>query len=328
MKQSHSNKTTSNSHGKEMTIGLIAHAGKEGAAHAVKLVIEELQARHLPFLLEKATAELVEKKHPSPFPASAVERDEISGLDEMALAEQCDVLLVMGGDGSILRALHRSASHLKPIFGLNIGSLGFLTCLGAHDYKKAIQCLADGSYVLSPRSLLKVSVSNRSQKKEVLGNALNDLVISRGERSRLVSLSVFIDGHFFTEYHADGLIIATPTGSTAYSLAAGGPVVMPESNVLLITPICPHAFSNRSMVISDQSEITIKATGVQEVFMSLDGREARLLKPEESLLLSTAPQKLSLAMLPETTFAEVLCKKLQWTGSNLKNSQVTGSSLQ
>ncbi|MDH4470162.1 MAG: NAD(+)/NADH kinase [Verrucomicrobiae bacterium] len=289
-----------------MTIGLIAHAGKEGAAQAVELVVKELQRKKISFLMEKDTAALIGKP---------------SNLDERTLAKQCDILLVMGGDGSILRALHQTVNYVKPIFGLNIGSLGFLTCLNAQDYKKAIQCLAEQSYVLSYRSLLEVTISNKWKKNKIVGNALNDVVISRGERSRLVSLSVFIDDVFFTEYHADGLIIATPTGSTAYSLAAGGPVVVPESHVLLISPICPHAFSNRSMVISDQSKITIQATGSQEVFMSLDGCDARLLQPDESLLLSTAPQKLPLVMLPETTFAEVLCQKLQWTGSNLKNKK-------
>ncbi|MFZ4115282.1 MAG: NAD(+)/NADH kinase [Chthoniobacterales bacterium] len=296
-----------------ITIGLIAHTKKEGAAPAVRLVIEELQRQHLSFFMEHKTAELV---------------GESSPLDELSLAKQCDLLLVMGGDGSILRAMHRSNQYLKPIFGLNIGSLGFLTCLNAHEYKRAIQCLADQSYVLSPRSLLEIAITNRSQHVEPIGNALNDVVISRGERSRLVSLSIFIDDHFFTEYNADGLIIATPTGSTAYSLAAGGPVVIPDSRVLLITPICPHAFSNRSMVISDQSKMTIKATGTQEVFISLDGHKARLLKTEESLLLSTSSQKLPLAMLPETTFAQILCAKLQWIGSNLKTPQSAWSSSQ
>lgn len=294
-------------------IGLIAHAGKEDSAQAVKNVIEELQQKNISFFIEKETARLV---------------GETSLLDEETLANKCDLLLVMGGDGSILRAMHRTSHHVKPIFGLNIGSLGFLTCLSAKEYKRAIQCLADQSYILSHRSLLEVNIVSQERKIETVGNALNDVVISRGERSRLVSLAVFIDDHFFTEYYADGLIISTPTGSTAYSLAAGGPVIMPESRVLLISPICPHVFSNRSMVISDQSKITIQATGLQEVFMSLDGREARLLKPQEKILLSTATQQLPLAMLPETTFAEVLCNKLQWMGSNIKKQESAASAAQ
>lgn len=334
-----------------MTIGLIAHVGKEGAAQATNLVIEELKRHQLPFLIEKATAALI---------------GESSLLDEAALAEQSDLLLVMGGDGSILRALYRSAGHLKPIFGLNIGSLGFLTCLPAHDYQRAIQCLAEKSYCLSKRSLLEVVIESPGKESFHAGIALNDLVISRGERSRLVSLSVTIDEQFsegvlkttkidevpgarstveecipntrrgehysdaairdfrpfqdifLTEYHADGLIIATPTGSTAYSLAAGGPIVMPESKVLLITAICPHVLSNRSLVVADQSTITITPTAHQEVFMSIDGCEARLIKEGERLIVRSYSKKLPLVMLPGTTFPEILRQKLEWRGSSIK----------
>lgn len=286
-----------------MKIGLIAHVGKKGAAQAVKVVLEEFQKYYNIFLfLEKETALLI---------------GENSSLSEAALAKQCDLLLVMGGDGSILRSLQQLEGNLKPIFGLNIGSLGFLTCLPANEYKRAIQCIVNKNYLLSERSLLEVYISSASQPKEKIGIALNDLVISRGKRSQLVQLSVSIDGTFFTEYHADGLIISTPTGSTAYSLAAGGPIVLPESKTLIITPICPHVFSNRSMVISDESEITIRASKEQEVFISLDGRQARLLQAEEKLHIITASQTLPLAMLPETNFAEILRQKLHWIGSNI-----------
>ena len=138
---------------KSMTVGLIAHTGKEGAAQAVKLVVEELQRKEISFLIEKKTASLIGSS---------------SNLSETALAKQSDILLVMGGDGSILRALHQTVHSLKPIFGLNIGSLGFLTCLNAQDYKRAIQCLAEESYVLSYRSLLEVTISNKWKKNKYL----------------------------------------------------------------------------------------------------------------------------------------------------------------
>lgn len=289
-----------------MTIGLIAHVEKKGAAKAVRLVVEELQKQSLPFLIEKTTAALI---------------DLSSNLDEKSLSEHSDILLVMGGDGSILRALHRSGGHLKPIFGLNIGSLGFLTCLPACEYERAIECLVKKNYILSKRNLLEVFVEDAFANRLPIGLALNDLVISRGERSQLVKLSVAINEETLTEYHADGLIIATPTGSTAYSLAAGGPVVMPESNILLVTAICPHVLSNRSLVVSDQSSIAITPTTSQEVFISLDGRPARLMQPGERLFIRTASQKLPLVMLPGTTFAEILRQKLEWRGSSIKNSE-------
>ncbi len=278
-------------------LGLIAHTQKPGAASVVQTIVSELRAHHVPFLMEQATATLI-KEH--------------SLLNEMMLAEKVDLLLVMGGDGSILRAMHHAGPHLRPIFGLNIGSLGFLTCLPAEEYQQALQCIINKEYILSHRSLLELKIN-----EQFCGLALNDIVISRGERSQLVRLSVTIDGVPLTEYHADGLIIATPTGSTAYSLAAGGPVVMPESKTLLITPICPHVFSNRSMVINDKSILTIEARRDQQIFISLDGREPRLMQPQERLSITTAEKTLPLAMLPHTSFPQILRQKLKWTGSNL-----------
>jgi NAD+ kinase len=241
---------------------------------------------------------------------------ENSPLDEAELAERCDLLLVMGGDGSILRALHRSEGHIRPIFGINIGSLGFLTCLGSDDYLRAVECVLEKKYLLSPRSLLDVEIAG-PEGTVPLERALNDVTISRGERSQLVKLHASVDGASLTEYHADGLIVATPTGSTAYSLAAGGPILMPDSGALVITPICPHVLSNRSLVISDKSEVIIHAAGNHEVFVTIDGRTPHALKPSQHLVLRLSPQTLPLAMMPETTFPDVLRQKLKWTGSNI-----------
>jgi len=224
-------------------IGVIAHAGKEGAAPVVRVVVSELRRRNIPFFLEKMTASLI---------------GELSSYDESYLAEHSNLLLVLGGDGSILRALHRSGGHIRPIFGINIGSLGFLTCLGSNEYLRAVESVVTGNYLLSPRSLLDVEISG-AEGVIPLERALNDVTISRGERSQLVKLQISVDGASLTEYHADGLIVATPTGSTAYSLAAGGPILMPDSGALVITPICPHVLSNRSLVISDKSEVVISS---------------------------------------------------------------------
>ncbi len=277
-------------------IGLIAHVGKPGAASVVKTVVTELRSRQVPFLMEQSTAALIQEDSP---------------LNEEMLAEKVESLLVMGGDGSILRALHHSGPHLRPIFGLNIGSLGFLTCLPAQEYRQALECIITKNYLLSHRSLLELKVNN-----QFCGLALNDIVISRGERSQLIRLAVSINDVALTEYYADGLIIATPTGSTAYSLAAGGAIMMPECKTLLITPICPHVFSNRSMVIDDKSIISIEAPGDQQVFISLDGQKSRLMLPGERLSITTSQKTLPLAMLPNTNFPQILRQKLKWTGSN------------
>lgn len=284
-----------------MIIGLIAHAGKEGAGPLVRAVVEELTRRNAAFLYERATGALVGVNSP---------------LDEAALAEQCDILLVMGGDGSILRALHRSEGHIRPIFGINIGSLGFLTCVGSDEYLMALECLLSESYLLSHRSLLDVEISGPSGVTP-LERALNEVTISRGERSQLVRLQTSVSGASLTEYNADGLIVATPTGSTAYSLAAGGPILMPDSGALVITPICPHVLSNRSLVISDKSEVVIEAVGNQEVFVTIDGRTPHALNPSQRVVLRLSSETLPLATMPGITFPDVLRQKLKWSGSNI-----------
>lgn len=282
-------------------IGLIAHSGKAGAENVVRSVSKELRRRKSSFLMEKMTAALI---------------GESSSLDEATLASECDLLLVMGGDGSILRALHRSGGHIRPIFGINIGSLGFLTTLGSDDYLRAIESVVEGNFLLSPRSLLAVEIIGPEGSNQ-LERALNDVTISRGERSQLVKLQASVDGAALTEYHADGLIVATPTGSTAYSLAAGGPILMPDSRALVITPICPHVLSNRSLVISDKSEVVISVIGNHEVFVTIDGRTPHALAPSQKIVLRLSPQTLPLAMMPEITFPDVLRQKLKWTGSNI-----------
>jgi NAD+ kinase len=222
----------------------------------------------------------------------------------------------MGGDGSILRALHRSGGHIRPVFGINIGSLGFLTCVGSDEYLRAIDTLLSGNYLLSHRSLLDVEIAG-PEGITPLERALNDVTISRGERSQLVKLQASVSGAPLTEYHADGLIVATPTGSTAYSLAAGGPILMPDSGALVITPICPHVLSNRSLVISDKSGVEIGSVGNKEVFVSIDGRAPHALNPSQRVILRLSPQTLPLAMMPGTTFPDILRQKLKWSGSNL-----------
>ena len=284
-----------------MIIGLIAHAGKEGAGDLVLSVASELRKRGARYLMEKATAALV---------------GESSELDEASLAEQSDILLVMGGDGSILRALHRSGGHIRPIFGINIGSLGFLTCLGSDEHLRAVEALLSGNYELSQRSLLEAEITG-PEGTVPLERALNDVTVSRGERSQLVRLRTWIGEAPLTEYHADGLIVATPTGSTAYSLAAGGPILMPDSGSLVITPICPHVLSNRSLVISDRQRVAIATSGNQEVFVTIDGRPPHALKPRQRLILSLSPKTLPLAVMPGSTFPDILRQKLKWSGSTV-----------
>ena len=284
-------------------IGLISHSSKADARAATREMIAALQRKKIPFALEAHTARLVGRK---------------SSDDERSLAAKCELLVVMGGDGTILRVLHRLGPDIRPIFGVNIGSLGFLTCVSPAEIDRAVQSIAQKDYILSPRSLLVAEITKPSGRKAARIYGLNDVVISRGERSQLVRIRIEIDGSELTDYNADGLVVSTPTGSTAYSLSAGGPILMPDSGGFVVTPICPHVLTNRSTVVSDRS--TIEATLTvpqQEVFVTVDGQATKPMRVGDTLRISKSDRILPLVMLPERLFPEVLRQKLKWRGSNL-----------
>jgi NAD+ kinase len=283
-------------------IGLIAHSEKADASQLVAALRAELDRHGAKYIMEKATAALV---------------GEVSDLGDLDVAASSDLLVVMGGDGTILRVVSRLGEKLPPVFGINLGSLGFLTCLGPGEVARAVDAILTGDFRLSQRSLLKVELVTEGGPAQTYF-ALNDVVVSRGERSKLVKIDVRIDGELLTNYNADGLIISTPTGSTAYSLSAGGPILMPDSGVFVITPVCPHVLTNRSTVVSDRSVVESRLTVPgQEVFINVDGQSSLGMRVGDVLRISQSDRILPLAMLPERPFSEVLRQKLKWSGSNV-----------
>ncbi len=283
-----------------MRIGLIANEGKPGAKELVAALRKEFGRHPVQLDIEARTAELI--GHESKFTVHD-------------LGKEADLLVVLGGDGTILQVLNDLNGRIPPIFGINIGTLGFLTCAGATAYLESVESIVSGRYQLSQRTLLDVEI-RREGKVSFKRHALNDAVISRGELSRLIRLDVTIDGASLTEYNADGLIVSTPTGSTAYSLSAGGPVLSPDSGVFIITPICPHVLTNRSVIVADHSSVEISPSKRQEtVFLTLDGRRAVRVEPDDVICISKAKERLSLAMPPGVSFFEVLRQKLKWSGT-------------
>ncbi len=284
------------------TIGLIAHTGKAGAAELVRAVQKEFERRSLQVLVESDTARLC-----------GVE-SQYSVAD---LGRAADLLVVLGGDGTILNVVGRLGDDMKPIFGINIGSLGFLTCAASSAYAEAVECIVAGEMEFSQRTLLQVTVKGDAQTPvEMTG--LNDAVFSRGEVSRLIRLQTRVNGEALTEFNADGLIIATPTGSTAYSLSAGGPILAPESGALVITPICPHVLTNRSIIVGAGAVIEVEPTGRDHpVYLSVDGRDALRLERDAIVTIRQSSRVLSLAALPGVSFFSVVRQKLKWRGSNV-----------
>lgn len=283
-------------------IGLLAHSEKPAAAGVVRAMIAELTRHSMPFLLEAATAPLA---------------GMTSDLDVRELAARCELLVVMGGDGTILRVVHKLPDALPPVFGINIGSLGFLTCLGPGEIARAVESIRQHDYILSRRPLLEARLCLAGGEVRSF-HGLNEAVISRGERSELVKIRVRVGDVPLTEYNADGLVVATPTGSTAYSLSAGGPILMPDSGGFVVTPICPHVLTNRSVVVSDSSVIEVQVAEEEHVvFVTVDGQASCAMGVGDSLKLSKSARELPLAMLPGRSFSEVLRQKLKWTGTNV-----------
>ena len=284
------------------TIGIIAHTGKAGVGDLVNAIAEEFNGFSITPLLEKETARIAGKK------------SEYSITD---LGAAADLLVVAGGDGTILRVVGQLGEAIKPIFGINVGSLGFLTTASSATYREAVECLARDRINFSQRALLEARVRLR-EKQTAKMLALNDAVLSRGELSRLVMLRTRVNGEPLTEFNADGLIVATPTGSTAYSLSAGGPILDPESGVFVITPICPHVLTNRSIIVAEGSTIEIEASDPDyPVFLTLDGRKPIHVERGSVVTIRKAKKTLPLASLPDVSFFSVVRQKLKWSGSNL-----------
>ena len=284
------------------TIGLIAHTEKAGVAKLARDVIGEFKERSLEVIVENDTAKIAKQK---------------AGGSIVQIAQRSDLIVFLGGDGTILNVVAMAGKNLKPIFGINVGSLGFLTCVNSSAYREAVDAIVSGRISYSKRALLSVELRTNKRVLSTV-HALNDAVVSRGDLSRLIRLTARVNGEVLTEFNADGLIIATPTGSTAYSLSAGGPILSPESGVFVITPICPHVLTNRSVIVSDSSVIEI-APGSTEypTFLSVDGREPVRLPPKAQIAIRRAKAMLQLGFLPDVSFFSVLRHKLKWTGSNV-----------
>jgi NAD+ kinase len=281
------------------TVGIIANVSKPGAVDLLRAVKGEFERIGSNVMLEEATARCIQQTQ---FVAAN------------ALFEKSDLLVVLGGDGTLLEVIRDAFFPVPPILAINLGTLGFLTGAGPLDFQVVLEQMRAGQLNFSERTLLNVTVL-RDGKEWWAGRALNEMVVSRGERSRLIRLGVDIDGEDLTEYNADGLIVATPTGSTAYSLSAGGPVLSPDSGVFVITPICPHVLTNRSLIINDRSVVTISSLVEQQgVCLTVDGREPLPLRWGDELRVGRSAETVRLVFPKTLPFFEVLRQKLRWSG--------------
>jgi NAD+ kinase len=236
-------------------------------------------------------------------------------LDDMR-RRRADLIIACGGDGTLLQTAHRFRGSGIPILGINIGYLGFITSIRGDRVRREMRRILYSDFVISRRNALDLAV--HTGRKAISGWALNDAVIIRGENPHLISVSAQVGERPLTRYRCDGLIVSTPTGSTAYSLAAGGPIISPECNVLVVTPICPQSLTNRSVVVNSTEPIEMKleaSSGPGQV--QVDGMDLAKATPKSTIVVRTSSETVPIAFLPEINYYDILGEKLQWRGDGI-----------
>jgi NAD+ kinase len=284
-------------------VGLIGNSEKVSGAAAIRRAASLISAAGRKIYSDPATARL------------ACLRSAVCA-DAAALARQVDLLVVFGGDGTMLRVAREIAGSRTAILGVNIGGLGFLTAVPSANLPHALKCVWDGEFRFESRVLIQAT--GRCSGRLVDHTALNDIVIGRGIASRLIELDVSVDGDPLTRYRCDGLIVSSPTGSTAYSLAAGGAVVFPTAEVLALTPICPHTLSNRSLILPLTATIDVKVISPRPAtILSADGQVVSELATGDKITIRRARRTVRLMHLAGSSFCETLRCKLHWRGASL-----------
>lgn len=231
-------------------------------------------------------------------------------INKYRFGSDLDLLIVLGGDGTLLGiARDINGKYDVPILGVNIGNLGFLSSIEIQDLGEALNKIKNGQYTIQNRILLECSIDNEDDNMN--GKALNDIVIARGTLSRMAKFEVYIDNKLYYTFKGDGLIVATPTGSTAYSFSAGGPFVYPDVDVITLTPICPHTRGMQPIVLKSSSEILIKAENYNgEIYLTFDGQEARKIKDNTSIKIRKAKDLVKILLFDNYDYFNVLRQKI------------------
>jgi NAD+ kinase len=279
-------------------IGILSRPRREQLSVVVPPLLKWLEARGVKPVVDEETA--------------AVLPGNSKGRSRSLVADASQLLLVLGGDGTMLAAARLAAPRGIPILPINMGSLGFLTSFTLDELYPALEETLAGHASVSQRVMLQADLV-RSGSVIDSQSALNDAVIHKGALARMIQLELYINSDFVCRYHADGLIVSSPTGSTAYSLSANGPIVHPSVEAFVITPICPHMLSDRPLVIRDSCCIEVRLNGdVESVYLTLDGQRGIPMQPTDIVRIRRAEELLKLIQPPKKPYFEILRNKLKW----------------
>jgi NAD+ kinase len=278
------------------TVGIISKPGVDAAASVVPKLIQWLHDRGIGLRLDEATG----------FYAG------VPGLPRETAPDSCDLVVVLGGDGTLLSAARAIGKREIPLFAVNLGGLGFLTAITVDELYPELERAFRGEHRIARRKLLNTEVVRHG---EVLASyeALNDAVLTKSSIARMIDLDAHVDEQFVCAYKADGLIISTPTGSTAYSLSAGGPIIFPSVPAICMTPICPHMLTNRPVLVPATSVIRVVSRGPDEsVYLTIDGQVGNPIREGDTLVCRSSRYSLLLIRPPRMMFLDVLRAKLKW----------------
>jgi NAD+ kinase len=278
------------------TVGVVSKPNTDAAAATVPVLLEWLRAQGLTARIDEETAAYA----------------NVAGLPRTEVPEGCDLVIVLGGDGTLLSAARAIGRREIPLFAVNLGALGFLTAITLEEIYPELERALRGEHRIANRRLLKTDVIRRG---EVFASyeALNDAVLTKSALARMIDLDTYIDDQWMCTYKADGLIVSTPTGSTAYSLSAGGPIIFPRVEAICITPICPHMLTNRPVLVPESTVIRIEPRGSEEdVYLTIDGQVGTPIHGGDTIICRSSNYSLRLIRPPHQMFFDVLRQKLKW----------------
>ena len=282
-----------------MKIGIVAKSYRTDFAPNLKEILQWLRDHDCQILVEKGVVQ-------------EFGLQEVIGVERQNLPDSADVIVVFGGDGTLLSVAKMIQGRSARILGVNLGSLGFLTEVTLDDLYPALECVLKGEYSIDRRRMLRIDVPGEAGSAKTY-HAFNDAVISnQGALARIICVETFVNEEFIARFLADGIIISTPTGSTAYSLSAGGPILYPTLDATLITPICPHTLTNRPLVIPAEGDIRVVIKSGQDVMLTLDGQEGLPLKEEDEVHCTRSEHQIELIQPGGKNFFDVLREKLKW----------------